>query len=119
MSRSGVEIIKSAILMPIDAINKIMKVEQRFLYKNIIAAAPTTTVVKASAGFLHCITWNKPVTTGVVTIYDNTAGSGTKIATITTGGNVRRITLFYDVVFATGFTIVTSAAAQDITVSYR
>lgn len=102
-----------------DNTNEVAKVEQRFSYENIVLAAPTTTVVKSSAGFLHSITFNKPATTGVVTIYDNTAGSGTKIGTITTGGNVRRITLLYDVAFATGLTIVTSVAAQDITVSYR
>ena len=88
-------------------------------HENIVLAAPTTTTVKASPGHLHSIVFNKAVNTGVVTVYDNTAGSGTKIATITTGGNARRITLLYDVAFKTGLTIVTSTSAQDITVTYR
>lgn len=85
---------------------------------NIVAAAPTTTAVKVGAGILHTITFNKPVATGVVTVYDNTAGSGTVLATITIPASPQPFTLTYDGVFATGLTIVTATAAQDITVSY-
>lgn len=86
-------------------------------YVNIVLAAPTTTVVKASPGMLHAITINTPVATGVVTVYDNTVGSGAKIATFTTASTQPQ-TVLYDVVFNVGLTIVTSTAAQDITVSY-
>lgn len=85
---------------------------------NITLAAPTTTVVKTSAGILHTITFNKPVATGVVTVYDNTEGSGTLIGTITVPASPQPTTLTYDASFGFGLTIVTATAAQDITVSY-
>lgn len=91
-------------------------------YSNI--TTQTTTVVKSGAGFLGGITFNKPQAAGVVTIYDNTAASGTVIATITFPA-----TLLSDVtqwgVLGTGgikcqngITVVTSGATQDITVLY-
>lgn len=85
---------------------------------NITLAAPTTTVVKTGAGILHTITFNKPVATGVVTVYDNTAASGTVLATITVPASPQPVTLRYDAVFSTGLTVVTATAAQDITVTY-
>lgn len=86
--------------------------------RNITAAAPTTTSVKIGAGILHTITFNKPVATGVVTVYDNTAASGTVIGIITTPANPMPVTLTYDLVFNTGLTITSATAAQDITVTY-
>ena len=85
---------------------------------NITAAAPTTTVVKSGAGVLHTITFNKPVATAVVTIYDNTATSGTIIGTITIPASPMPVTLTYDAYFGTGLTLTTATAAQDITVTY-
>lgn len=79
----------------------------------------TTTVVKSGAGVLHGININtKGTVASTVTVYDNTAGSGTKLATLDSlnlaGWNQ------YDVAFATGLTIVTTGtSAPDITVSYR
>ena len=104
-----------------DFVNNVMKVEEQMTYAGITAAAPTTTVVKSGAGLLHCLQINKAVATGVITIYDNTAASGAVIATITQPAAVLATTqqLLYDVKFTTGLTIVTSTAAQDITVSYR
>lgn len=86
-------------------------------YNNITTNA--TTVVKSGKGVLRTITINtKGATANTATVYDNTAGSGTKIATIdTTSGPA---TFRYDVAFGTGLTIVTAAGtAADITVSYR
>lgn len=88
-----------------------------FSYKNITTDATTT--VKSAAGVLHTITFNAPTATETVTIYDNTAGSGTKIGTITIPASPMPITLTYDVSFTTGLTIVTATATSDITVSYR
>lgn len=87
-------------------------------YTNIAGAA--TTAVKASAGRLKRITVNKAVASSVITVYDNTAASGTKIATITNPGTLlqNNFTLEFDVRFATGLTIVTSAA-DDITVVWN
>lgn len=89
------------------------------LYNNIKTA--TTTTVKSGKGILHKIVINTIVASATITVYDNTAGSGTTIATITlpatiTGDNP--FTLEYDLQFTTGCTIVTSGAT-DITVVYR
>ena len=89
-----------------------------YSYNAITAAAPTTTVVKAGAGILHTITFNKPVATGVVTIYDAASATGTPIAIITTPASPIPVTLTYDTAMGTGITIVTATAAQDITVSF-
>lgn len=104
-----------------DVTNDVMKVEQQMTYTHITLAAPTTTVVKSGAGLLHAVTINQAVATGVITIYDNTAASGTVIAVITQPAAVLATTqvVLYDVKFATGCTIVTATAAQDITVSTR
>ncbi len=85
---------------------------------NITAAAPTTTVIKNGNGILHTITCNKPVATGVITIYDNTAASEAVIGTITVPASPMPVTLTYDITFNVGLCIVTSVAAQDITVTY-
>lgn len=91
----------------------VFKVEERFSYTNITSA--TTTTVKSGSGFLHCITINTTAA-GTITIYDNTAGSGTKIGTLK--ASVAENTYYFDTTFGTGLTIVT-AAASDITVSWR
>lgn len=85
---------------------------------NITLAAPTTTVVATGNGVLHSITFNKPVATGVVTIYNNTAASGTVLGTITTPASPMPVTLVYDLCFGVGLTIVSATAAQDITVTW-
>lgn len=87
-------------------------------YQNIVLAAPTTTVIATGRGVLRKIVINEPVAGGVITIYDNTAASGTKIGTITCAATTSDtpISLDYDAVFGIGLTIVTSTAAQDITV---
>lgn len=88
-----------------------------FSYSHIATAA--TTVVKGSAGNLHSITVNsKGTVASTITIFDNTAGSGTIIAVIdslTLSG-----TFVFDVRFAAGLTIVTTGTvAPDLTVSFR
>lgn len=87
-----------------------------FGYTNITTNATTTLATKGPTT-LHAIIVNNPGTTWVVTVYDNNAGSGTKIGTITgpiAGGNY-----IYDVDCANGLTIVTTGATPgDITVSF-
>ncbi len=85
-------------------------------YKNITGQA--TTVVKTGACFLHSITFNKPVATGTVKIDDAVSDVSPVVGTITTPANPMPVTLRYDVYLATGLTIVTGTADQDITVSY-
>jgi len=87
-------------------------------YTNIVTA--TTTVVRTGAGILGSIVINKAVASGVITMYDNTAGSGTKIGTITAPATLlhSHFALPYNVAFTTGLTIVT-AEADDITVCWK
>jgi thymidine phosphorylase len=89
---------------------------KRFSYNNI--ATNTTTTVKSGSGVLHSIVINKKgASSNLATVYDNTAGSGTKIATIDTTTSV--VTLLFDCQFSIGLTIVTATGtAADITVSY-
>jgi len=86
-----------------------------FEYLNITTS--TTTAVKSGSGVLHSISINTlGSVASLVTVYDNTSGSGTKIATInslTLSGS-----FIYDITFNTGLTIVTTGA-PNITVSYR
>lgn len=91
--------------------------QQPFQYQNITGDATTT--VKSGPGMLRSITLNAPTATEVITIYDNTAGSGTKIGTITIPASPQPVTLHYDVQFWTGLTIVTATATSDITVAFR
>lgn len=88
---------------------------RRERYANIAEAATTT--VKSGQGTLWSITLNKPVSGSTITIYDNTAGSSTKIGTITNTTDVKPYWLKYGIHFETGLTIVTSGA-DDITVCY-
>ena len=88
-----------------------------YSFSNITTA--TTTTLVTGSGVLHGITINaKGTVASTVTIYDNTAGSGTKIGIIDSlnlSGSFG-----YDANFATGLTIVTTGTvAPDITVLYR
>jgi hypothetical protein len=85
-----------------------------YSFNNITTA--TTTTVKSGAGTLHALTINTKGVTSTATLYDNTAGSGTKIATVDTTLGTGEI--LYDVAFATGLTIVTAGSA-DITAVYK
>lgn len=103
-----------------DLTNDVMKVELRYGYANITTT--TTTTIKSGAGFLHALTLMTPVATSVITLYDNTAGSGTKIGTITLPAAISNqgpVVVPLNISFTTGLTIVTATAASDITVSYR
>ena len=93
-----------------------MKVGDQFQSTNITSQA--TTVIATGVGVLHTITFNKPVATGTVTIYNNTAASGTRIGAITVPASPMPVTLTYDAAFGVGLTIVTGTADQDITVTW-
>ena len=93
-------------------------------YTNITLAAPTTTTISGGPCILSAIIINKAASGGVITIYDGTS-SGTVIGTITTPtadptaplNSPNRVE--YEVCCKKGLTIVTSIAAQDITISHR
>ena len=82
-------------------------------------AATATTTVKSGSGILHAIVINKAgASSNTCTVYDNTAGSGTKIGAIDTV-ELNGRTLTYDVRFATGLTVVLATGTPaDITVCY-
>lgn len=91
-------------------------------YKNITLAAPTTTTVSAGPAVLSKIVINKATANGVITVYDGTASAGTVIATITSPATLlhNQVSLdFGDLCTTKALTVVTSTAAQDITVVYR
>lgn len=76
---------------------------------NTVIATGATTVVVTGQGTLHTITCTGG-TTGTIVVYDNTAGSGTQIANFDTTNAIATYT--FDVKFAKGLTIVTSAATK-------
>ncbi|HEY1035022.1 MAG TPA: hypothetical protein VGE09_08575 [Pseudoxanthomonas sp.] len=82
-------------------------------YVNMTAGA--TTVIKSGAGVLFAVIVNNPGTTQTLTLYDNTAASGTKIATITLSASASN--LQYGLNFGTGLTAVLSGTA-DVTIVY-
>ena len=86
-------------------------------YRNI--TSNTTTVLKSGFGKLGKIVVNQAVANAVITVYDNTAASGTVIATITMPATLlaNHFVLEYDCHFGTGLTVVTSAATN-ITVTF-
>ena len=75
----------------------------------------TTTTVKSGAGVLKSITIGETAA-GAITIYDNTAASGTVIGVLKASHAEQ--TLDFSVAFSTGLTIVTAGASK-LTVSYR
>ena len=75
----------------------------------------TTTVVKSGAGHLHSLVVNGG-TAGTIIGYDNTAASGTILFSFDSTNALN--TYMFDVSFAVGLTIVTSAATK-LSVSYR
>ena len=86
-------------------------------FVNITAAAPTTTVVATTPCTLRYITFNKPVATGVVTLYHGpTVAAGVVFGIITTPASPIPVTLEYHIALPSGLTITSATAAQDITV---
>lgn len=87
----------------------------------------STTTVKTGAGVLRSINFNNPsaitVASLTLTIYDNTAGSGTLIGTIVVpvDAAAKPFDINYDVAFTTGLTLVTAGptVAMNLTVEWR
>lgn len=84
-----------------------------------VAGAATTTV-KSGSGTLGSICINAGTASTTVSVFDNTAGSGTTIALIALASTSSLVNCeHFDVEFATGLTITTTVAATDITVTYQ
>lgn len=87
-------------------------------YVNIIAAAPTSTLVKTGSGILHAITVTTPASTGTIEADDALTHTNPLIPTITSPETLLPYTIILDIPFNTGLTIYTAVAAQNITITY-
>jgi len=76
-----------------------------------------TYILKYGPGTLHRIVLNNPTGT-LITVYDNTAGSGTTLAVLNTPSQANPVCLEYGVVFSTGLTVV-STGTWDATIVYQ
>jgi len=91
----------------------------------------TTSTVKSGAGILHSVIIGDNTTEGIITIYDNTAGSGTILIQLDCGTPSGGLlsssgqpgpfsTGPLSLGFNTGLTVVTSGStSNDVTVIYR
>lgn len=80
-------------------------------------SANGTTTIKSGSGTLHSVTVNNAGTTDTITLYDNTAGSGTVIAVI---GSSSEATFMYDIAFTTGLTaVIAGTTSPDVTFSFK
>lgn len=87
-------------------------------YHNIVGAQTVT--VSDRSGWLKQLCINTAASGGTVTMYDNTAASGTKIGTITFPVSLTETTLclVYQCKLDRGLTIVTTGADIDVTAIY-
>jgi len=85
--------------------------------KSVHLTTAATTVCKIGAGTLHRIVVNNAGGT-LITVYDNTAGSGTVLAVINTPATANCVTLEYGIPFFIGLTIVTTGT-WDLSVCYE
>lgn len=83
-----------------------------------IAAQTAGTLLRTGPGILHAITFNKPIATSVLTVYDGVSTGGTVIAIITIPATPQTPTLLYDVAFTTGLFVVVATADMDVTISW-
>lgn len=103
-----------------DVAADVLKVEQRFAYSLVTS----DTSVKSAPGFLHTVTFacaDATPTAGTITIYDNTAASGTKIFEHSIAATAfLPFSILLDVSFTTGLYVdFTTTADVNVTVSYR
>lgn len=105
----------------VDSVNNKAVVEHKYLY-----SGPKTsdTQIKSGAGFLHSIQIScadAAPTAGSIDLYDNTAGSGTKIFSCAfTTTWFAPVTVTFNVPFATGLYLdFTTTADVNVSVSYR
>jgi len=94
---------------------------ETYMNNYITLAAPTTTAIATGPTILHSIVINKCAANGVITVYDGVDATGTVKAIITMPAALlkNQETMIYDTVFNKGICIVTSGAAQDISVMYK
>lgn len=79
-------------------------------------------VIHTGPGKLHMVVIGTPVANGVVTLFDNTAGSGAKIFEKTLPGTLLNDSpppIEFDVTFALGLTLVVATGACAVSIAYR
>jgi hypothetical protein len=101
-----------------DLTNDVQKVENRYSYTHVSAVG--TTVIKASAGFLHSINVGVSSAGGQIVVYDSASGTNaTRIAVIGTTTTPEPLpTYFYNVTTSSGI-VIANVGTQTYTVSYR
>ena len=112
ISTSGAE--KISIEDKLDAVNDSITAYPLGHSTTYISSA-TTTTCKTGAGVLHTIVVGETAA-GAITIWDNTAASGTTLGVLK--ASLAEGTYTFNIAFSTGLTIVTAAASK-ITVSWR
>lgn len=86
-------------------------------FTNITTA--TTTTAKSGSGRIAELSINTCVSSATVTVYDNTAASGTKLGTFSCGSTTQALGQFlHGAHFSTGLTIVTSGATDVTAIWY-
>lgn len=86
-------------------------------YTSVNITTKTTTVCRTGSGIFRGITINKAGSTDTLTVYDNTAASGTIIATITVASGIALYE--YNATFVNGLTVVSGGGtAGDYTVTF-
>jgi hypothetical protein len=111
---SGGSITNVSIAAGVAVIARLGEFETQPVYFHLTTAG--TYVLKYSAGKLHRITLG--VATGtLMTLYDNTSGSGPVITSINTPSQANALTLHYGLEFNTGLTVV-STGTWDATIIY-
>jgi len=83
--------------------------KSRYSGSSTYISTATTTVCKGGAGHLHSITLTETAA-GTITIYDNTAASGTVLAVFK--ASIVENTYLFDLNFGTGLTIVAAGASK-------
>jgi hypothetical protein len=98
------------------SINRLGESSTESIYKYISGAS--TTVCKYGSGKIHNFIINDGAAGSSITIYDNTAGTGTIIGTINTATVSAPVSLDFNCPFFTGLTIVV-VNAVNFTVIYE
>ena len=90
---------------------------KNYLY---LTSATGATLVKATPGFLGYVTFNKPVATSVVTLYDcsTTATLTGTIAVITIPSSPQPVSMFYDVATLNGLVVSVATLGSDMTITF-
>jgi hypothetical protein len=108
----------NAVHLRVASISRLGPLHTEAIYKNVVGSA--TSVLKLGAGVLLKLIVNNAPSNGTITIYDNTAASGTLIATVTLSNTATSpLVLPYECPFFTGLTVVTSGTGLNITAIYE